>query len=187
MDYKYIEQLLARYWECETTPQEESILRAFFAQENVPANLARYKDLFVYEQKQTILHLDESFDEKVLASIEAKDDKKENEVASASMKVVNVEHITLARRLRPLYRAAASVAIITLLGTSTQHWFTKEDATANGTGWDYNQSAYKDSYQDPQRAYEASVKTLELFKEGAQTALNDSASHSKTGKQPAEK
>lgn len=186
MDYKYIEQLLARYWECETTPQEESILRAFFAQESVPANLARYKDLFVYEQKQTALHLDESFDEKVLASIEAKD-KKEKEVSPTSMKVVNVEHITLARRLRPLYRAAASVAIITLLGTSTQHWFTKEDANANGIGWDYNQSAYKDSYQDPQRAYEASVKTLELFKEGAQTALNDSASQSKTDKQPAGK
>ena len=27
MDYKYIEQLLERYWEGETTLQEESILR----------------------------------------------------------------------------------------------------------------------------------------------------------------
>lgn len=187
MDYKYIEQLLARYWECETTPQEESILRAFFAQDNVPANLARYKNLFVYEQKQATLHLDENFDKKVLASIDAKDNVNKNEHTSVSMKVVNVEHITLARRLRPLYRAAASVAIITLLGTSTQHWFTKEDSNANGTGWDYNQSAYKDSYQDPQRAYEASVKTLELFKEGAQTALNDSASQLKTDKHPAGK
>ena len=31
MDYKYIEQLLERYWECETTPQEERILKAFLA------------------------------------------------------------------------------------------------------------------------------------------------------------
>lgn len=182
MDYKYIEQLLARYWECETTPQEESILKAFFSQENVPADLVRYKDLFVYEQKQTNIHLDERFDEKVLAAIEAKD---KDEDAGMKMKVVNVEHITLARRLRPLYRAVASVAIITLLGTATQHWFTKEDNSANGVGWDYNQSAYKDSYQDPQRAYEASVKTLEMFKEGAQTAINDSSSttQSKVGKQ----
>ena len=31
MDYKYIEQLLERYWQCETTLQEENILRAFFS------------------------------------------------------------------------------------------------------------------------------------------------------------
>ena len=31
MDYKNIEQLLERYWECETTPQEERILKAFFS------------------------------------------------------------------------------------------------------------------------------------------------------------
>ena len=30
MDYKYIEQLIERYWECETSQQEEDILRAFF-------------------------------------------------------------------------------------------------------------------------------------------------------------
>ena len=29
MDYKYIEQLLERYWQGETTLQEENILRSF--------------------------------------------------------------------------------------------------------------------------------------------------------------
>ena len=28
MDYKYIEQLLERYWECQTSPEEEQILKA---------------------------------------------------------------------------------------------------------------------------------------------------------------
>ena len=41
MDYKYIEQLLERYWEGETTLQEEAILRAFFSQEDVPAGLMK--------------------------------------------------------------------------------------------------------------------------------------------------
>ena len=49
MDYKYIEQLLERYWEAATTAEEERILRAFFAQDILPAHLARYKDLFAYQ------------------------------------------------------------------------------------------------------------------------------------------
>ena len=36
MDYKYIEQLLERYWAAETSPDEEAVLRAFFAQRELP-------------------------------------------------------------------------------------------------------------------------------------------------------
>lgn len=42
MDYKYIEQLLERYWECETSEAEESILRTFFSQKDIPAELKRF-------------------------------------------------------------------------------------------------------------------------------------------------
>ena len=52
MDYKYIEQLLERYWACETTLQEEEILRTFFSQEDVPADLQKYRALFVYAQQE---------------------------------------------------------------------------------------------------------------------------------------
>ena len=37
MDYKYISQLLERYWNVETTLEEEEILKAFFRQDNVVA------------------------------------------------------------------------------------------------------------------------------------------------------
>lgn len=43
MDYKDIEQLLERYWQCETSVEEESVLRDFFTKEEVPAHLLRYK------------------------------------------------------------------------------------------------------------------------------------------------
>ena len=36
MDYKYIEQLLENYWNCETSTEEEQILRSFFSQKDVP-------------------------------------------------------------------------------------------------------------------------------------------------------
>ena len=56
MDYKYIEQLLERYWKCETTLEEEEILRAFYSQKDVPDELLPYKDLFCYTQKAVKLN-----------------------------------------------------------------------------------------------------------------------------------
>ena len=49
MDFKYIEQLLERYWQCETSLEEEAQLRTFFTEEDVPEHLSRYSDLFVYD------------------------------------------------------------------------------------------------------------------------------------------
>lgn len=170
MDYKYIEQLLERYWECETSPEEESILRTFFSQKDVPAQLVRYKDLFLYEQLQANQTLSEDFDKRLLNAIG-------QEKTTESRRTVKVAHITLSHRLRPLYRAAAIVAVVTLVGTAAQHSFTKQNV-ADGQSWDYNQSAYKDSYSDPNKAYEATEDILKMFKKGAQTAVADS-SHSK--------
>ena len=67
MDYKYIEQLLERYWQCETSLEEESELRTFFSQEKVPAHLLQYRDLFVYQQVQQEIGLGEDFDVRILA------------------------------------------------------------------------------------------------------------------------
>ena len=59
MDYKYIEQLLERYWQCETSLEEESELRSFFSEEEVPAHLLRYKELFNRRQgwEKTLMHV----------------------------------------------------------------------------------------------------------------------------------
>lgn len=70
MDYKDIEQLLERYWQCETSVEEEATLRDFFAKEEVPAHLLRYKNLFVYQQVQQEVGLGEDFDTRILAEVE---------------------------------------------------------------------------------------------------------------------
>ena len=49
MDYKYIEQLLERYWDAETTLEEESILRTFFSQKDIPAEMEPLRALFTDE------------------------------------------------------------------------------------------------------------------------------------------
>jgi len=48
MDYKYIEQLMERYWNAETTLEEENILRTFFSQKNIPAEMEQWRPLFTY-------------------------------------------------------------------------------------------------------------------------------------------
>ena len=70
MDYKYIEQLLERYWQCETSLEEESELRAFFSKGEIPAHLLQYRDLFVYQQVQRETGLGEDFDARILAQVE---------------------------------------------------------------------------------------------------------------------
>lgn len=123
MDFKYIEQLLERYWQCETSLEEEAQLRAFFSGSNVPRHLLRYKDLFVYQQFQQEEHLGEDFDARVLAQIE--------------VPVVKAKRLTLAARLMPLFKAAAVVAVVLSLGNTMQHSFfadVKEVAAADTIG-----------------------------------------------------
>ena len=96
MDYKYIEQLLERYWRCETTLQEEEILRSFFSQEDVPVALLAYRDLFVAQREETKQEvLDESFDERMLAMVD-------------EQKPVKPIVITMRQRLMPLFKAQRS-------------------------------------------------------------------------------
>ena len=108
MDYKYITQLLERYWECRTSLEEENILKAFFSQKDVPEELLRYKALFDYtlsEPKEEVLGDD--FDEKIMSLI--------NEPAP-----VKAHIITLQQKLKPLFKAAAVVAIMLTLGNAAQ-------------------------------------------------------------------
>lgn len=119
MDYKYINQLLERYWAAETTLEEEEILRAFFSQKVIPAELEPYRALFVYQhvEKQNDV-LGEAFDAKVLEMI-------------GQEKVVKARVVTLGQRLMPFFRAAAVIAIILTLGNAAQVPF--QDA-ANSEG-----------------------------------------------------
>ncbi len=122
MDYKYIQQLLERYWECQTSLEEEEILRAFFSQEDVPASLLQYRDLFVYEHSEvTDDVLGEDFDAKVLARIG--EDKR-----------VKVRVVSFTQRLRPLFKAAAIVAIILTLSNAIQMSFDDRGMTEGMNG-----------------------------------------------------
>ena len=115
MDYKYIDQLLERYWRGKTSLQEEEILRMFFSQEDIPAALLPYRDLFVYEQNEKEMEkLGDDFDQRILGMIQ------EDEPVKARV-------ITMRHRLMPLFKAAAVVAILLTLGNAMQAAFSDGD------------------------------------------------------------
>lgn len=165
MDYKYIEQLLERYWDCETSVEEERILRDFFAQAEVPPHLAAHKPLFDYQRAEAEVSLSDDFDARVLAQV------------GQAETVVYARRLTPSRRLRPLFRAAASVAIVLLLGLAAQRSFERPSAPE---GWDYSAAGYSDSYTTPQAALDSCIKVLEFVQDGLKTASADSARFSKT-------
>ena len=120
MDYKYIEQLMERYWNAETTLEEESILRSFFRQENIPAEMEPLRALFTDEASNEVLGDD--FDARMLEMIREEE----------APKAVKAREITLTHRLMPLFKAAAVVAIILTIGGALQapwdnSWNTPQD------------------------------------------------------------
>lgn len=48
MDLHEVEQLLERYWQCETSVEDEQRLRDFFAAGNIPSSLKGPSDLFLF-------------------------------------------------------------------------------------------------------------------------------------------
>lgn len=108
MDYKYINQLLERYWRGETSLEEEEILRAFFSQHDVPAEFSAYKDFFSYlQQEKQADQLGDDFDSRVLSEL------------SFGTKVA-ARKVSLRDRLMPLFKAAAVVAMLLTLGNAVQ-------------------------------------------------------------------
>lgn len=135
MDYRYIEQLLERYWNCETSLEEEQILRSFFRQKEIPAHLLRYKLLFAYLEAEKEVGLGNDFDSKVLARIEKP--------------VVKAKHLTMRARFTPLFKAAAMIAVLFVMGSVVQH-----SMESNGDEAVSVQDEYRNTSSDPQVAYE---------------------------------
>ena len=125
MDYKYIEQLMERYWAAEATLEEERILRAFFSQGSLPAELEQWSPLFAAQAEGDTLGDD--FDVRMLAMVgETADDQQPVTVKAREVK--------LSQWLMPLFKAAAVVAIILTLGNAAQ---TPWDASWQNQDVDY--------------------------------------------------
>lgn len=151
MDSKHIEQLLERYWQCETSLQEEAELRTFFAGENIPEHLLRYRDLFIYQQLQQDEHLGEDFDKRILALTE-------------EVPVVKARRISLTQRFMPLFKAAATLALVLTMGNIMQHSFfynVQEVAAADTIGQQINAPSVAQSAETFDKLLIDSLKHIE--------------------------
>ena len=149
MDYKYIEQLLDRYFQGETTLQEEQILKAFYAQESeeMPQALRDYAALFAVVNEQETLGDD--FDERLLAMTEG------------AVKV-KARTISLTERLRPLFGAAAMVAILLTLGNAINQSMKGDDPWVDA---DEYAATMQNGHNSVEVAYDQVQDSLTLAKD----------------------
>jgi len=122
MNNKRIEELLEKYWLCETTIPEEEELRSYFHQPDIPEHLLKYKALFTYRQEEAEVALDDNFDERILKMISPK--KKE----------------PVRRIIRPYLRVAASIIVV--LGFVFSAWLYNQQTNP----WK------QDTYETPEQA-----------------------------------
>ncbi len=97
MDYNKIQTILDKYWNGETSIEEEKVLKQYFSGKAVDNRLEEYRPLFQHYIEAKQVGLDEQFDEQFLSKI-------------APTKTAKV------RRLNTWIRAIAAIGLL-LLGT----------------------------------------------------------------------
>lgn len=146
MNFDYIEQLIERYFAAETSLQEEHILRAFFEQDEIPASLQQWKPFFVGQGSLANAHLDEHFDERLLAL--------------ADEVHVQARRIPLTMRLRPLAKVAALIAVAVLFGTAIEHTTPSRIDRSQGATQQAEATVQQDEL-DPEEATPLDIKSAE--------------------------
>lgn len=146
MNYKNISNLLERYFECNTTAQEEQMLRDYFQGEEVAEELLPYKDLFCGLQDEASVSLPADFDAKIQERI-----KSQKSRTPFKARIINMN-----RNLSPMYKAVASVALVITVGVMSGNFWSARDPEPV----EYNYANYHDTYSDPEIACEKVADVL---------------------------
>lgn len=151
MESKHIYELLEKYWACETSREEEHILKRFFTSEEVPGELSSYKKWFIETSLQTET-LDEQFDEKMLAQLS-------NETTSLSTRRTF--------SIRRIMRVAALLLIIFTCTLFIRHYRTTQQVTSL--------AVMEDTYDNPEEALAAVRNALYFASEEINKGLDMTA------------
>jgi len=149
MELTTIRELVEKYWNGETSREEEAQLKRYFQEEEAPADLKKEAALFRYYRFNTQSHtLDERFDELLTRRIERKQTRQ--------------RWLTF----RPALQIAAAIAFVIF----TAILFKEE--WENPTTENSIVATVEDTYEDPRLAYEQTKEALllvsSLMNEGTQ-------------------
>jgi hypothetical protein len=142
MDSKNVEELLKKYWNCETTLEEEKQLREYFGGNNIPEHWKETAPLFRYfeEAKKKSLN-DVAFEGQVMHKVHAPRQGK------------------LVRLVYNSMRIAAGLAVVI-----ASVWFIRSEMRKT------TPQAVVDTYDDPKLAFEETKKALLMISKSFGTA-----------------
>jgi hypothetical protein len=142
MDSNRINELLSKYWNCETSLEEEAELRDHFKSDNIPDELRETAPLFRYfeENKKKLLN-DVSFDREVWEKIQT---PKRGQMAKL------------------VYNTMRIAAGLTVVLAAT--WFIRNEIRST------TPPEVVDTYDDPKMAFEETKKALMMISKSFGTA-----------------
>lgn len=140
MDSKDIEQLLEKYWNCDTSLEEEQQLRDFFKGNAIPESLTETASLFRFFEAEKKKSLADSFDHAVTKEIRKRQ----------GGKIISLGWVQIAR-------IAAGVLVV----VAATYFIRQEVRKAYP-----EEEAIVDTYSDPQLAFEETKKALMMIGKG---------------------
>jgi hypothetical protein len=138
MDSKHLEELLQKYWNCETSLEEEQQLREYFRTEEIPEQLKDTASLFNYFETQKQKAVDTHFEGSVITQL------RQPEKRGKMVQLLNNS-----------MRIAAGVAVLLVAV-----YFVREEIRKNDT------VTMEDTYNDPKQALEETKKALMMISKG---------------------
>lgn len=87
MDYSQLEALIKKYWDCETSLEEEERLREWFRTHEVPERFKETAKLFSYFDEQKQKATDKQFDARVIKNLQSEAKGKTVNLWQTSLKI----------------------------------------------------------------------------------------------------
>lgn len=142
MDSRKIEELLNKYWDCETSLEEEQQLREYFQGTDIPQQHKETASLFRYfnEHKKKTLN-EVSFEKEVIAKVKSGPKGKVTSLVYNAMRI------------------AAGVAVLVVAT-----YFVRNEVRKS------TPQEIVDTYDDPKLAFEETKKALKMISRGFGTA-----------------
>ncbi len=136
MDSRQIEQLLEKYWSCETSLEEEQQLRDYFQQSEFPESLRETAELFRYFESEKGRGLKENFESVVTKELRQRQGGK-------IISMVSLKYIS---------RIAAGILVVVVATIFIRQEIRKSYP-----------KEMQDTYTDPQMAFEETKKALQMI------------------------